>query len=180
MIPRPTSATRTDTHFPYTARFRSRRIRHPPQHHRAPGRSGGGGAPYAGGEGRRRGAGAGRGGQRASGGSGVTLRGRRCGEAALPDHDHSRRVGRGCDRSVELRSGLAVIKSSLREAWGGGPPPKAVVEGKFGGRAPFPSTSCGWSPSPSRSEEHTSELQSLMRISYAVFCLKKKNKQLIV
>src|SRR3546814_8143275 len=30
---------------------------------------------------------------------------------------------------------------------------------------------------PPRSEEHTSELQSLMRISYAVFCLKKKNKQ---
>src|SRR3546814_1279633 len=28
---------------------------------------------------------------------------------------------------------------------------------------------------PGRSEEHTSELQSLMRISYAVFCLKKKN-----
>src|SRR3546814_8583591 len=28
----------------------------------------------------------------------------------------------------------------------------------------------------SRSEEHTSELQSLMRISYAVFCLKKKRK----
>src|SRR3546814_7213550 len=31
-----------------------------------------------------------------------------------------------------------------------------------------------------RSEEHTSELQSLMRISYAVFCLKKKNKQLML
>src|SRR3546814_5231229 len=30
-----------------------------------------------------------------------------------------------------------------------------------------------------RSEEHTSELQSLMRISYAVFCLKKKNKHYI-
>src|SRR3546814_8159707 len=30
------------------------------------------------------------------------------------------------------------------------------------------------SPSLERSEEHTSELQSLMRISYAVFCLKKK------
>src|SRR3546814_8257343 len=29
-------------------------------------------------------------------------------------------------------------------------------------------------PLPTRSEEHTSELQSLMRISYAVFCLKKK------
>src|SRR3546814_7876497 len=39
-----------------------------------------------------------------------------------------------------------------------------------------------WLPAPGRakpghrSEEHTSELQSLMRISYAAFCLKKKNK----
>src|SRR3546814_5324532 len=32
-------------------------------------------------------------------------------------------------------------------------------------------------PRTLRSEEHTSELQSLMRISYAVFCLKKKNKK---
>src|SRR3546814_9413987 len=31
-------------------------------------------------------------------------------------------------------------------------------------------------PAALRSEEHTSELQSLMRISYAVFCLKKKNR----
>src|SRR3546814_10211852 len=31
-------------------------------------------------------------------------------------------------------------------------------------------------PECARSEEHTSELQSLMRISYAVFCLKKKNQ----
>src|SRR3546814_14966565 len=31
-----------------------------------------------------------------------------------------------------------------------------------------------------RSEEHTSELQSLMRISYAVFCLKKKKQTLII
>src|SRR3546814_10090541 len=31
-------------------------------------------------------------------------------------------------------------------------------------------------PDTGRSEEHTSELQSLMRISYAVFCLKKKTK----
>src|SRR3546814_8421994 len=36
----------------------------------------------------------------------------------------------------------------------------------------------GW-PSQSRSEEHTSELQSLMRISYAVFCLKKKTATII-
>src|SRR3546814_1110746 len=33
---------------------------------------------------------------------------------------------------------------------------------------------------PPRSEEHTSELQSLMRISYAVFCLKKKNKKNVI
>src|SRR3546814_1153302 len=32
-------------------------------------------------------------------------------------------------------------------------------------------------PKTARSEEHTSELQSLMRISYAVFCLTKKNKR---
>src|SRR3546814_9048054 len=32
-----------------------------------------------------------------------------------------------------------------------------------------------WRRNGARSEEHTSELQSLMRISYAVFCLKKKN-----
>src|SRR3546814_1781463 len=35
----------------------------------------------------------------------------------------------------------------------------------------------GPEPKPLRSEEHTSELQSLMRISYAVFCLKTKNKR---
>src|SRR3546814_7983455 len=37
----------------------------------------------------------------------------------------------------------------------------------------LPQEHAGWC---GRSEEHTSELQSLMRISYAVFCLKKKNK----
>src|SRR3546814_6455882 len=35
----------------------------------------------------------------------------------------------------------------------------------------------GFDAAERRSEEHTSELQSLMRISYAVFCLKKKKKQ---
>src|SRR3546814_10217440 len=41
----------------------------------------------------------------------------------------------------------------------------------------FVSSQCQDPKSPFRSEEHTSELQSLMRISYAVFCLKKKNKK---
>src|SRR3546814_3073846 len=38
-------------------------------------------------------------------------------------------------------------------------------------------TGASQSEKDKRSEEHTSELQSLMRISYAVFCLKKKKKQ---
>src|SRR3546814_17428914 len=37
----------------------------------------------------------------------------------------------------------------------------------------------GRNAEPTRSEEHTSELQSLMRISYAVFCLKKKKHRTI-
>src|SRR3546814_5747884 len=39
--------------------------------------------------------------------------------------------------------------------------------------------SCTMAVAVSRSEEHASELQSLMRISYAVFCLKKKNNRTI-
>src|SRR3546814_2580373 len=38
-------------------------------------------------------------------------------------------------------------------------------------------SSCSSPPPTQRSEEHTSELQSLMRISYAVFCLKKKKQK---
>src|SRR3546814_4224658 len=50
------------------------------------------------------------------------------------------------------------------------PPPLGVT---IWGMAAFPPDV--W-PMTERSEEHTSELQSLMRISYAVFCLKKKTK----
>src|SRR3546814_3599688 len=45
------------------------------------------------------------------------------------------------------------------------------VNGMFRSRSPVP-----FRPT-TRSEEHTSELQSLMRISYAVFCLKKKKNK---
>src|SRR3546814_10045342 len=44
------------------------------------------------------------------------------------------------------------------------------------GRVPRRAASQGPAARGGRSEEHTSELQSLMRISYAVFCLKKKTK----
>src|SRR3546814_4815584 len=47
--------------------------------------------------------------------------------------------------------------------------PDSTALGLYDGRLAIASTS-------PRSEEHTSELQSLMRISYAVFCLKKKTK----
>src|SRR3546814_10519455 len=43
-------------------------------------------------------------------------------------------------------------------------------------RGSRPEPPCGAQQGGVRSEEHTSELQSLMRISYAVFCLKKKKK----
>src|SRR3546814_3088422 len=69
------------------------------------------------------------------------------------------------------------------------PPDSAAGRGLLGVRLRLPHVASGLSPrrgapgpppgpAPQllRSEEHTSELQSLMRISYAVFCLKKKKK----
>src|SRR3546814_2728082 len=66
-------------------------------------------------------------------------------------------------------------KSPGRDTQTTAPPPRAVH------RQPVPqhreNRSPNRSPSSDRSEEHTSELQSLMRTSYAVFCLKKKKSQ---
>src|SRR3546814_1043404 len=68
----------------------------------------------------------------------------------------------------------------------GDPGPDRDCGGRFGdpdreagkGRALMEETLAIFISSTLRSEEHTSELQSLMRISYAVFCLKKKKKQM--
>src|SRR3546814_1509791 len=49
----------------------------------------------------------------------------------------------------------------------------AALQGRFG-QLGIPATFSFRPEGTHRSEEHTSELQSLMRISYAVFCLKKK------
>src|SRR3546814_1985148 len=50
-----------------------------------------------------------------------------------------------------------------------------LVSARAANRSPQAVIQCGDAVDPlGRSEEHTSELQSLMRISYAVFCLKKK------
>src|SRR3546814_4524908 len=55
----------------------------------------------------------------------------------------------------------------------------AGVEPEMGRSPPVSAKSSCTRWRPGRSEEHTSELQSLMRISYAVFCLKKKNIQIV-
>src|SRR3546814_8839195 len=59
-------------------------------------------------------------------------------------------------------------------------PPSPAMDGIALRIAPFGNEALGepFVERLPRSEEHTSELQSLMRISYAVFCLKKKNKTL--
>src|SRR3546814_10595175 len=77
-----------------------------------------------------------------------------------------------------LRRAAASLKDSYRS---GGRAAISATGGTIsgGGASPAPEASSGppsWATAMKRSEEHTSELQSLMRISYAVFCLKKKNK----
>src|SRR3546814_1901608 len=54
-------------------------------------------------------------------------------------------------------------------------PLSATVIVRLAERFGFDAAKLGAEELPGRSEEHTSALQSLMRISYAVFCLKKKN-----
>src|SRR3546814_7929220 len=105
MIRRPPRATRTDTLFPFTSRFRS--------------------------------------------GWNPAHEGRRFAARRRASH---RAIGRVVLLFVAVSSRVqcGCIRAALRAAFG------AAVQ---------------------RSEEHTSELQSLMRISYAVFCLKKKKKQ---
>src|SRR3546814_6353537 len=59
--------------------------------------------------------------------------------------------------------------------------PALVLNADFRPLSYFPLSLWSWQDAIKavRSEEHTSELQSLMRISYAVFCLKKKNTQIL-
>src|SRR3546814_9674168 len=89
------------------------------------------------------------------------------------------RALRGMDRSATQREGRG---HSLwhRHRWTGSRPGWEGLCGQSVGRnSSCLRRGCGGHRhcSGGRSEEHTSELQSLMRISYAVFCLKKKNTQ---
>src|SRR3546814_8895181 len=68
-----------------------------------------------------------------------------------------------------MRSGAGARHRPSRT--GGNPPGRS--RNRSPSPAPVPPTSARHRAVPRGSEEHTSELQSLMRISYAVFCLKK-------
>src|SRR3546814_7252130 len=81
-------------------------------------------------------------------------------------------------RAPALRSAQGVQACASQWLASSTPSPRFAGEGL---RRTSPSPACGrrWRGAPdegaqARSEEHPSELQSLMRISYAVFCLKKK------
>src|SRR3546814_2775392 len=79
---------------------------------------------------------------------------------------HRRGQGRRGSRSRRTRAWLARFAAcTMGSGWPAGAPGQGEQDAQF-------------LRVRARSEEHTSELQSLMRISYAVFCLKKKNKNL--
>src|SRR3546814_3179757 len=83
-------------------------------------------------------------------------------ELVAVDADHA-----GWPR-LDARVGLRGERA-CEQAQGGGEE-EGVLRHRIG-----PASAWRFRVSATRSEEHTSELQSLMRISYAVFCLKKKN-----
>src|SRR3546814_5225257 len=72
-----------------------------------------------------------------------------------------------CHRRPDLVSDLRVIEVDL-------PASQQMKRERLAAAGLQPGRNVAYCPIDLRSEEHTSELQSLMRISYAVFCLKKK------
>src|SRR3546814_4812936 len=84
---------------------------------------------------------------------------------------HARRPWRG--RAAPLRHSRNDRDTTARPPPSG---PRASAPGRRTRRRPTPGAPVHHRPAP-RSEEHTSELTSLIRISYAIICLKKKKKQ---
>src|SRR3546814_4203257 len=74
-----------------------------------------------------------------------------------------------------IAANKAAILTPVASAWMGNPKGDVTVVEYFDYNCGFCRASLPTIAALVRSEEHTSELQSLMRISYAVFCLKKKN-----
>src|SRR3546814_2684615 len=94
--------------------------------------------------------------------------------AGLSDLDAERHLRRRGDRRQLYEYPRPDLGPQLRSERCGGDRRRAAVESQAvqPGSVQHPADRSA----EGRSEEHTSELQSLMRISYAVFCLKKKNK----
>src|SRR3546814_5649852 len=89
-------------------------------------------------------------------------------DTLFPDTTLFRSIGRQVNiRTYRPAAAFLQQPALWISAWGSGPNDRRRVSGP----APTAAT---------RSEEHTSELQSLMRNSYAVFCLKKKKHTLTV
>src|SRR3546814_1034388 len=98
-------------------------------------------------------------------------------KAALPDADEAeiaslRKVGEGSPgRAIAYRGlDIGALDGAMRDLAAKGDPTNA----RRSQLAQSLSLKAAQPRYEARSEEHTSELQSLMRISYAVFCLKKK------
>src|SRR3546814_1981952 len=91
---------------------------------------------------------------------------------ALPSYPRSRRPAARAKAARPLGARRAAAQGARRfRRRRFGRKRRPVQSGRFGEALEMDRPRAG-----RRSEEHTSELQSLMRISYAVFCLKKKNK----
>src|SRR3546814_4669754 len=95
--------------------------------------------------------------------------------AATKASNEQYRITTDADRTRPTFSNSEILETTARATTVENDPSAYLAGESMGGS----SGSCVPLPpgSGSRSEEHTSELQSLMRISYAVFCLKKKNTQ---
>src|SRR3546814_739438 len=172
MIRRPPRSTRTDTRFPYTTLFRSRRRSPRPLRLIRKGRTMSKDKAEA---------------PTGKGGKMKKLLLIAVGAAVL--------IGAGAGAGIYMGGGLAAEAPRPEDRF-----PKLVLRSKSGDEAPAAGNSHEAPPPkvgtvsvpndrfkvdpgkyeityvPIRSEEHTSELQSLMRISYAVFCLKKKTQ----
>src|SRR3546814_9966395 len=85
----------------------------------------------------------------------------------------AQRVGHGLAVRRDPRIGHALEIDEVERGQGAR---RFIVWGHRGCRAEWIKRHRGEHGAGKRSEEHTSELQSLMRISYAVFCLKKKTR----
>src|SRR3546814_6794153 len=85
--------------------------------------------------------------------------------------------GQRDQRSLIVRANIATKKRALARFFVGAARGMTDCSRRSAAIGGVASGLCGTGTGAVRSEEHTSELQSLMRISYAVFCLKKKNNQ---